>query len=571
MKRNHKIEVSFKDIFRKGTLTLLITFGAGFLFGKENMMIAFVLALGSGSLATQNLRIRTFSKALRLIFLDVCIVLIAYVAALNRWWAIPINLITLFSIIYLTVSPYRQNSYKTFMMLYVFCQYNSVSAMELPRRLMMVVMTVGVVVASIYIEQNKTKALLPPQMGKAFERIYKQLLLLEQGEYDPEFSKEIIHEMNQVADIIYGSSFRKYFTTYIGKVHFHFYLNICYLNLLLEQMSDQRIRQQIGQEQIEALCQVFEKVEYYFKRELTRHEVIEAFESYLAKYDKKRAESINEQVRSLMFAMHKSFMELEELPFKEKNKVYSSWKRSELGKVRYKAIRYFSLKSMSFNFAVRMSLILTLGLLLASVLGFYKFIWAIIPIMSITQPYVEDTRRRKKDRLDSNILAAVVLTILMNVIHIRWITLVILVAAFYLYYAYKDYYHASLFLTIISMCISSIGAGINTLFFYRIIYIIIGVTVVELSSRFIPYGLEDGISELVDQMEEINHILEEESLKSKQNQADLNRIREATIYSAILSQKLCLKNKDYQSDRIRFLINVNSEFVIRLSYNILIQ
>ena len=73
MKRNHKIEVSLSEILRKGTFTLVTTFGAGYLFGKENMMIAFVLVLGSASLVTQDLRIRTWSKVLRLIFIDLLI------------------------------------------------------------------------------------------------------------------------------------------------------------------------------------------------------------------------------------------------------------------------------------------------------------------------------------------------------------------------------------------------------------------------------------------------------------------------------------------------------------------
>lgn len=567
MKRNHKIEVSFTEIFRKGTLTLATTFGAGYLFGKENMMIAFVLVLGSASLATQNLRIRTLSKGLRLIFIDLLLVGIAYIASLNRGWAVVINVITLFGIIYLNVSLYRQAAYKTLMMLYVFCQYSSVTLSELPIRMAMVIVTVSVVIASIYIEQNKKKALLPPQIEKAFTHIYSELQLLRKGKFSKEIIDKITYEMNVLAELILSSSFRKYFTTYIGKVHFEFYLNMSYLSLLLEQMSSERIRAWFHEEEINALLELFNKVNEYFKRNIKRKEVIEQFEVYLNKQP--REEGFKEELREVISSLKKSFEELETLSIKDKNKTYDSWTRSELRMIRYKAKQYFNPKSMSFNFAARMSIILTISLLLANYLGFYKFIWAIIPIMSITQPYVEDTKTRKRDRFESNILAAVVLTVMINVIHIPWITFLILVAAFYLYYAYKDYYHASLFLTIISMCISTIGAGINTLFFYRMVYVIIGITVVELSSRLVPYRLADGMSEIVEEMERLNKILEEESLRSLENKEDLNRIRETTIYSAILSQKLYIKNEQYKSERIDYLIRTNREFVIRLGYSLL--
>ena len=38
-----------------------------------------------------------------------------------------------------------------------------------------------------------------------------------------------------------------------------------------------------------------------------------------------------------------------------------------------------------------MSITLTIALLVGEFLGFYKIIWAIITIMSIMQPYYEDT------------------------------------------------------------------------------------------------------------------------------------------------------------------------------------
>ena len=84
-----------------------------------------------------------------------------------------------------------------------------------------------------------------------------------------------------------------------------------------------------------------------------------------------------------------------------------------------------------------------------------------------------------------------------------------------------------------------------------------------------PYQLEDGINELVAEMERLNNILEKESLASLDGKANLNRIREATVYSAVLSQKLYLKNKQYKSEKVDYLIRTNAEFVIRLGHHIL--
>lgn len=562
-----KFDASYKDIFYKGTIAVLTTFGAGLLFGSQNMMIAFVLILGSNALVQQNLRVKTVSKMLRLIGIDLLIVCIAFVASLNKWMAIPINLVTLFLIIYLTVSPYNQMSYKTFMMLFVFCQYTSLPLSALPGRFLMVIFSVTIVVMSVYFEQRRMKALLPPQVGEGFKLITRQLAKMVEGQFDESLSGALSQQMNELAYAIYSTSYKRYFTTYVGKVHFHFYLNMSYFNFLLEQMSQQARHGLFGKKEIISIKQLFEEVESYFNREISREALIEKFDTYLNTHQMKTG--FEEEVFDVIYAFRKNFNELERLNYKEKNKPYDEWGRSDLSKIKNRIKEQLSPKNMSFNFAMRMSVVLTFTLFLAEIVGFYKFIWAIIPIMSITQPYYEDTKHRKRDRIKSNILASIGIALLINVLHVRWVAIGVLILAFYLIYAYKDYYHMSIFLTIISMSIASVSKGINALVVYRIMYVLLGAGIVELTSRLRPYKLENGIYELVSETERLNEILERESILSREGKADLNRMREAIIYSAILCQKLYLKNKQYQDEKVNYLISTNTEFVIRLGHSVL--
>ena len=562
-----KFDASYKDIFRKGTIAVLTTFGAGLLFGRQNMMIAFVLVLGSNALALQNLRIKTVSKTLRLIGIDLLIVCTSYVASLNKWGAIPINLVMLFLIIYLTVSPYNQMSYKTFMMLFVFCQYTSIPLSGLPSRFLMVIAVVTIVMMSIYFEQRCIKALLPLQVGEGFKLITRQLSKMEEGQFDEGISKALSQQMNELAYVIYNTSYKRYFTTYVGKVHFHFYLNISYFNFLLEQMYKQTKRGLFSPKDIMSMKGLFDEVESYFKREMSRAVLIERFDAYLNTH--KHNSGFEEEVFDVIYAFRKNFNELELLDYREKNKPYDEWGRSDLSRIKNKIKEHLNPKSMSFNFAARMSIVLTITLFIAQSVGFYKFIWVIIPIMSITQPYYEDTKRRKKERIKSNILASIGIAIIINVIEVQWVAIGVLVLAFYLIYAYKDYYHMSIFLTVISMSIASVSKDINVLVVYRILYVLLGAGIVEFTSRILPYKLEDGIYELVGETERLNEILERESILSLEGKANLNRIREAIIYSAILCQKLYLKNKQYKDEKVNYLISTNTEFVIRLGHRVL--
>ncbi|HBA03353.1 MAG TPA: hypothetical protein DCW51_04980, partial [Clostridium sp.] len=88
-------------------------------------------------------------------------------------------------------------------------------------------------------------------------------------------------------------------------------------------------------------------------------------------------------------------------------------------------------------------------------LGFYKIIWAAITIMSIMQPYYEDTIKKAKDRVIGNILGILFTGVLINVADSQIITLGILVISLYLIYAFKEYYKISLFAAMASICIAS--------------------------------------------------------------------------------------------------------------------
>ncbi len=567
LKKRYKFDRDFSAVLFKGTVTVIVTLGAGWLFGPRNMMIAYVLVLGASALSLQNMKVKTFAKMLRLIITDLFIVTVAFIASLNKYWAIPIDLIMIFGIIYATVSHYNHMSYKTFMMLFVFSQYTKITVAELPMRYLMVITTVAIVVFSIYLEQSKYKPLLPPQVSRALKSIYKQLENIKEGNYDEALTTKIEKEMGELAYAIYFTSYKRYFTTYIGRIHFHFYLDISYLGNLLSQMYEDRRNGTYNMNNICLLCSVFEDIKEYFARELTRENLMNKLESFLNVYEIKT--DLDKEVFEVMESFNRNFLELDSIKYKDQNKVYDDWERNQLNIIGEKMSNILKSKTMSVSFAARMSITLTVMLYIASIVGYYKFIWAIIPIMSISQPYYEDTHKRAYDRVKSNVLAALIIGVLLSIFPYRGFILTVFIINMYLLYLYKDYYHMSIFLTNVSMCVSAFGQNAGKLLVYRIIYVVIGALIVEIMSRIHTFKVEDGINELVEEAEKIHNILDEELELSKKGKANFNRVREEIVYSAVINQKLQLKNKQFNSDSVSALIKDNNKFAISLGHNLL--
>ncbi len=562
-----KSKIDVPDMLLKGTIMFLVTFIVGFLFGKSSMMIAFVILLGANTFEKQNLRVQTTRKMARLILIDTLIVCLAFLASRSRWWGIPINMAALFGITYYFVSPYDQMSYKTFVMLYVFSQYNSIELSELPSRLLLVVFVLLIILGTTFIKQYKNKALLDPNIGKAWEVINQQLKSILEGNYDEELSLRCSNYMNEVAYSIYLTGYRRYLTTYVGKIQFQFYMNISYFNVILKQLSCEYERGRLDKKALQELIGLTEVIDSYFKREVTRTKVIRILWRFLEEHS--AANGFEEEITDMIYGIYNSFVEMNILDYKRRNKLYYDWQRSNLEHVQMRIKSICNPKSISFNFAMRMALVLSVSLFLADLLGFYKIIWAIIPIISITAPYYEDTLKKKKDRIKSNVLAAIIVGIVVNLIGTWWINLILLIGGYYLIYAFRDYYRTSFFLTIVSMSLSAFGSHVNTLVFYRIIYVIVGATVAELSARLVPYKIEDGIEELIREIDKLNEVLEAQSLASLEGKENKHYIRDTIIHSAVLCQKLYLKNQSYKNPKVASIININTEFAIRLGHKLL--
>lgn len=563
-----KSKIDISDMLLKGTIMFIVTFIVGFMFGKSSMMLAFVVLLGVNTFEKQNLRVQTISKILRLIVIDTMIVTIAFLASRSRWWGIPVNMVALFSIIYYFVSPYDYMSYKTFVMLYIFAQYNQITLSELPNRVLLVIFVLLIALGTTIIKQYKNKALLDEHIGQGWESLHRQLMgMVRGGGYDEEFSLICSNHMNEVAHSIYLTGYKQYLTTYVGKIQFQFYMNISYFNILLRQLNVMHQKGEYNQFFLTELMVITKCIDDYFKRQVTRVEVIKVLHHFLESHS--LVHGIEEELVDLIDSIYRNFVEMDRLDYKRRNKPYDEWQRSDLDRVQRRIKDSCHLKSMSFNFAIRMSIMLSISLLLADLLGFYKIIWAIIPLVSITAPYYEETLKKKEDRLGSNVLAALIVGVVANLIGTWWINVVLLIAGYYLIYAFKDYYRMSFFLTIVSMSLSTYGDNVNTLVFYRIIYVIVGATVAELSARLFPYKIEDGIKELVREIDKLNEVLEAQSIASLEGKENKHDIRDTIIHSAVLCQKLYLKNQSYKDSKITELININTEFCIRLGHKLL--
>lgn len=564
-----KYNLNVTSMIRNGTVAVITMLGVGILFGNENVMIAFPIALTSTVIGRQNFYVKPLNKISRILALDLIIVLVAFISSLNIWTGIVIDFVSIFLIAYIVISPYDSTVYKPFIMLYVFTQYARVSIYELPNRLLAVVFGALVIIAGTYIKRSNGKEIMGNSVNSAFLNIQKQIENILDDKYDEKLTENCSKIMMDLVYKVYITRYKKYLTTNLGTIQFKLYLNIEYLNIYLRNIYEQYEEKKIFKEQMLDFLSLVELIIKYSKKNCKLEDLTYKSEFISEKY-KKSSYLFNEVLLIVAFIVDQ-IKEAEEIDSNKLNRIYKEWERTSLDKPKVLFKEYFNTSSIRFKFAMRMAITLTFSIFIAELLGYYKIIWAIITVMSIMQPYYEDTISKSRERIKGNIIAILFTGIVIHLFNTQWITILILVISLYLLYGFKEYYKISLFAATASICISSLSVNLNKLLIYRIFYVIIGVIIVLLANKFIfPYRLKDGVMQLVNKILRYDKYLIDASREYLNNSKCDNYIRDLIIHITLLNQKLYLRNLQYSDDGIFKFIAKNNEFIVDVGYKVLV-
>ncbi|MBN1037707.1 FUSC family protein [Clostridium botulinum] len=559
----NKYHINIYSMLKHGTVAVITMFGVGLLFGIKNIMLAFPIALTSTVLSRQNLQVKTTSKILKLIFVDLVIVLVAFISSQNSYLGIIINFISIFLIMYNIISPYDMAFYKPFIMLYIFTQYARVSLEELPLRILAVIFGVLVIECSNIITKVNEKSKLGNSITSSLLLIKNQLNNIIDGKFEEDIVKKCSKIMRELVYKVYITRHKKYLTTNLGRIQFNIYINMEYFNLYLRNVYSEYNNNDIKKNEVEDIINVIDDILYYSNYSITVEELENKINLFKDMYNNK-SRTLTE-ICNIMNSLKISIKELKELGNKEINKIYSEWEKENI-----ESFKESFHKGMRFNFAMRMAITLTIVLFIGEILGYYKIIWAIITIMSVIQPYYEYTLNKTKERIIGNVMGILFTGIFINLVNIKLVTISILIVSLYLLYGFKEYYKISLFASIASICIASLTENINVLLIYRVIYVIIGVAIVIIvNKKIFPYKLKEGIDELIIKIDKLNTMLINYSIAILNGTENPNKVRNIIIHSTLLCEKLEIRNTNFNDNNINRIANLNNEFVIQVGYRVL--
>lgn len=133
--------------------------------------------------------------------------------------------------------------------------------------------------------------------------------------------------------------------------------------------------------------------------------------------------------------------------------------------------------SLQFNFVLRMAIGVAVAMFVGDYFNFEKPMWISITVMSLTQPYLHQTKQRIKYRVLGTILGSLIFVVLFNFLIPKSLHAYELLFLSYIYTFIKEYKIQMVFITLNSLGAASILYDISSSVLMRISFILIGTVI----------------------------------------------------------------------------------------------
>lgn len=504
------------------------------MFGEANSVVGVAVITASLALLQRDLTAAPVENFINLALINVFTGLCAYVANMNIWLGIPINFIALFVIGYLFSSNLKTPVVVSFGLQYLFMLFTPVQGRDFAMRIAGLVFgAFFIMLLQVIVNKNKLR--------KHFKNTLLEILTefinrLESGEktYD-----SVNNKINVIKKIVYESRRKDFYMCDKGKK----VTNVIYLlekiNIILEGHAldnDIEVKNYI----IKSLKDFKISIE---------NDNLEA-SNIKIEYSKYSGEGLS--ILRLFDKLEKELVNLSKVKVNGKVKFYDIPEKFRAIKVMKNNLNKGSLR---FSYSVRLAIVGVVSIFVVELFNIPQGKWIAYTIFSLTQPYMESSKIRVKQRIEGTLIGGLIVGIAFVLIKDSTLRGMIILIAGYLNPFMKQYRNLIIVVTVSAVASTVIEGGAFGLAILRLSLIIVGAGFATLGSKFIiPYKIEDGNKEIQNGYSKIIETMEEDIRENK----DENVVKSLYLIPAFLETKLRETNID-ENETLRLMKYVDEK------------
>ncbi|MGL4912498.1 MAG: FUSC family protein [Romboutsia sp.] len=503
-------------------------------FGMSNTMIAVSIVVIALTLVSIDLKEDIFIKVL---WISISLIILgssASIALLNPILGLVVNLIIIFFIVYYTMDNYKSPMYFPFILSYIFMLMSSPATIEmLPLRLLSIVIGSGyILLIQLVLNKNRfSKTVIGTRKGIIFS-ILQQIDNIIDGNYNNNLNSNVNNLVNTKVKAIYDTRLKYKYITHKNIGNLEVCLSLQNLNKSLAVFKDKK---ELNTEERKFLLEIKKVMilsdKYFHGQEESIS--IEQIDYHINKIIK---DTKNKNLINIIKTI-KDFKNYLKLRKQEDSDIID---KKEI--LLFNALKKIDIKSVSFKFASKLSISISLVIFLVTILDLKYGRWIIFPMISIIQPYYDFTAKKAFNRVGGTLLGIIMFTIIFTIVKDNTLRLNITILSAYINVFITKYQYSTAIVAISALGSAAMSGGGIEILFNRILFTIIGCGAAMLINKYIlHYKISDSIKDLTTEYE-LN--LKKIEAMSKKKEDEVKR------YNLILNTKLMeYKIGLYQDER----------------------
>ena len=469
-------------------MAFVITFKI--IFGDKNILVG-VMGITAILMLTQiNLTVSPGKNLVKLLIINLGIGIFTYLANINIWAAIPINFIGIFIIAYTFYYNLKSPVYLPFTLQYMFLLATPITAAELPRRLLsLLVAPIGIMLIQFVVNKNKTTKVGNKLIGGICDNLIKKI---NNDENKVEINEAIKKNANDFRKIIYDNRKDNFYVTEEGRIK----LNIV---VILEKLSNLLDESTNNKQLLNDLIVCLQELKYSLGKEDNLKNIADNISKILNNY---KRDNINDLVSlRILNTINMLDISLGELKSLGKEN-YNTIKANKSIPEQYKMInihkKEFYTKSVKFSYAIRVSLGITISAFIADYFKFPEGRWIYFTAFAIIIPIYELSKKKLKDRIFATLVGGAIIVIVFTLFKNMLIRMLVIMAAGYLRSYTSTYRYGTIYTTICAIGAAAMTGGEVVLTIDRIVFVIFGTIIAIIINRFVlPVRMKDANKELL--------------------------------------------------------------------------
>ncbi|MGL4990083.1 MAG: FUSC family protein [Sarcina sp.] len=531
-------------------IVFIFMFLAGELLGENNGIMGILIVLSTLMLLGKDLTGNPYRNMVRLSVFGIISVILSYVANLNPFLGLVINLIWIFVIVYTNVFNLKLPMYMSFLLTYLLLLVEKTTPEEIiPRSIALIFGAVFVVIIQMIMRKKKLKSNKNPNFKRCLKILDDEL----EGIINQKDIEKLKKDFNESIKIWNNNLLERkqnnfYFTASENRQSIimanleKMQKNILHINKTYESDKSYEIV-------FVSLRLILNEVKKITKTssnsDKIREKLIQYGERTKSKSNDYNVYSLGETIKILVKIMETKNFETEDTKIIKK-------KPNLIKLLKYSMDK----ESLRFTFAVRMSILMALSYFVTAYMHLEYGKWIVFTLMSVCLPYDSTTEKAGRDRLKGTVLGAIVIFVTFAIFQNAAIRSGILALGFYMFMNGQNSIVKGMGTTMFSLSIAEMGvkAGTHAMLITgdRVMYTAIGFIVAMLGSKFIlNYNINKETKNLINKYYDIinanvKNILSDLDVKEKATAVRASMLLTKSIENKIIINNSIIKNSNIE-------------------------